>query len=133
MSPALEARTRCVDPTARVFVDAEVVTAEATKQVKSDWAAADNTSGADAGTATGTQTSTTLQDTGKSWTTNQWAGHRVRIVAGTGAGQDRTVLSNTGATLTVTVAWGTTPVSGSSIYVLDPPLLLDDGGVRLAA
>src|SRR3989449_7447595 len=50
---------------------------------------------AEHGTANGTETSTTLQDTTKSgtkaWTTDQWAGRLVTITAGTGAGQTRTV------------------------------------------
>lgn len=73
----------------------------------------------DFGTATGTQTSTTLGDTSKAWTTNQWATRTVRIVSGTGAGQTRTISSNTGTVLTVSVAWGTTPVAGSSKYTID--------------
>src|SRR2546427_5749724 len=56
-----------------------------------------------------TQTSTTLQDRTKSWTVNQWAGHLVRITAGTGAGQTSTVSSNTANTLTISPDWSTTP------------------------
>lgn len=71
------------------------------------------------GTATGTQTSTTLQDTSKSWTVNQFANHSVKITGGTGSGQTRFITSNTSDTLTVPT-WTTTPVSGSSTYSITP-------------
>ena len=63
------------------------------------------------------QTSTTLQDVDKSWTTDEWAGRRVNITAGTGAGQTRTVSSNTANTLTVSPAWSLIP-DGTSQYVI---------------
>jgi hypothetical protein len=68
--------------------------------------------------STGAQTSTTLQDATKSWTVNQYAGATITLTGGTGAGQTRTVLSNTANTLTVSVAWATTPVAASTIYSL---------------
>jgi hypothetical protein len=71
--------------------------------------------------ATGTATagaSTTLTNTGKSWTTNQWANSQLRITAGTGAGQIRTVASNTATVLTVSAAWTTTP-DATSQYSLE--------------
>lgn len=68
----------------------------------------------DSGTATGTQTSTTLQDTGKSWTTDQFAGYTVQLTGGTGSGQWRRITSNTSNTLTVG-AWSTTP-DGTTTY-----------------
>jgi hypothetical protein len=70
------------------------------------------------GVATGAQTSTTLQDTTKAWTVNQYAGATVVITSGTGSSQTRTVLSNTATALTVSAAWTTTPVAGSSVYTL---------------
>src|SRR2546425_7646042 len=77
---------------------------------------------AEHGTANGTETSTTLQDTTKSgtkaWTTDPWAGRLVTITAGTGAGQTRTVSSNTANTLTVSAAWTTTPRDASSQYAI---------------
>jgi hypothetical protein len=69
-----------------------------------------------AGTATGTQSTTTLQDTSKVWTVNQYAGATVTLTGGTGAPQTRTIASNTADTLTVSSAWTTTPVSGSTTY-----------------
>jgi len=69
------------------------------------------------GTATG-GTSTTLANTGKTWTTNQWANSQVRITAGTGAGQIRTVASNTASAVTGSVAWTVTP-DATSQYSLE--------------
>lgn len=69
------------------------------------------------GTAT-LGTGTTLMVTGKTWTVNQWANYQVRITGGTGAGQVRTVTSNTATTLTV-AAWTTNPDT-TSTYVLEP-------------
>ena len=70
--------------------------------------------------ATGTATSatgTTLVNSAKTWTTNQWANYQVRIVSGTGAGQIRTISSNTGTTLTVPT-WTTTP-DATSVYSIE--------------
>ena len=70
------------------------------------------------GQATGTQSSTTLQDTSKAWTVNQYAGATVSLTGGTGSGQTATVVSNTATTLTLSTTWGTTPVANSTIYSL---------------
>lgn len=70
------------------------------------------------GVATGAQTTTTLQDTTKSWTVNQYAGATVVLTTGTGSGQTRTVVSNTATALTVSSAWVTTPVAASTTYSL---------------
>jgi hypothetical protein len=67
------------------------------------------------GTAT-SATSTTLVNSSKTWTTNQWTNYQVRIVSGTGAGQIRTISSNTGTTLTVP-AWTTTPDATSAYSI----------------
>jgi len=48
--------------------------------------------------ATGTATAggaSTLTNSGKAWTTNQWTNFQIRITAGTGIGQIRTIASNT--------------------------------------
>ena len=65
------------------------------------------------GTATA-GTATTLTQTGKTWAVNQWANSQVRIVSGAGAGQIRTIASNTADTLTVS-AWATNP-DATSVY-----------------
>lgn len=53
--------------------------------------------------ATGTATSgsaTTLVNSAKSWTTDQWIGYQVRITAGTGCGQVRTITDSDATSLT---------------------------------
>lgn len=70
--------------------------------------------------ATGTATSataTTLTQTGKTWTASQWINSQVRITAGTGAGQIRTITANTADTLTV-ATWTTTP-DATSQYAIE--------------
>lgn len=70
--------------------------------------------------ATGTFTSatgTTGVTTGKTWATGQWVNSQVRIIAGTGAGQIRTITANTADTLTV-ATWTTTP-DATSQYVIE--------------
>lgn len=70
------------------------------------------------GTSVGTNTSTTLSNTGKAWTVNQFANFQVRITAGTGVGQVRVIASNTATVLTVSTAWTVTP-DATSQYVID--------------
>lgn len=71
--------------------------------------------------ASGTATAggaSTLTNSGKTWTVNQWANMQVRIVAGTGAGQFRVINSNTSTQLTVSAAWSVTP-DATSQYVIE--------------
>jgi hypothetical protein len=71
--------------------------------------------------ATGTATSgaaATLTNTGKNWTVNQWTNYQIRITAGTGAGQIRTVASNTSTVITVSSNWTTQP-DATSQYSLE--------------
>jgi hypothetical protein len=70
--------------------------------------------------ATGTATAgaaTTLTNSAKTWTTNQWTNYQVRITAGTGLGQTRTIASNTGTVLTVSAAWTTNPDATSKYEI----------------
>lgn len=70
--------------------------------------------------ATGTATAggaTTLTNAAKTWAVNQWANSQVRIVSGTGAGQVRTIASNTGTALTVSAAWATNPDATSAYSI----------------
>lgn len=69
------------------------------------------------GTATGGSTNT-IVNSAKTWATNQWTNYQVRISAGTGAGQIRTVASNTGTTITVSTNWTTTP-DATSVYAIE--------------
>lgn len=78
----------------------------------------------DRGVATGAQTTTTLKDTTKAWTVNEWANSIVRITAGGGATTNfpdwRVISSNTADTLTVSPAWTVAPTTGAtgSEYVI---------------
>lgn len=69
------------------------------------------------GIATGGST-TTLIDSTKNWNTNQWAGARIRIKAGTGRDAYFTVTSNTATTLTY-AAQGFTPDSTTRYSLQD--------------
>ena len=73
--------------------------------------------GYDGGTSSGSNTFNTINDSTKTWTTNQWANYGVRIVAGTGAGQLRQILSNTSTALTLYSGWNVLP-DNTSIYLL---------------
>lgn len=71
--------------------------------------------------ATGTATaggSTTLTDSSKTWTVNQWSNYVVRITAGTGVGQVRYISSNTATVITVSSAWTVNPDT-SSVYAIE--------------
>jgi len=68
------------------------------------------------GTAT-SGTSTTIVQTGKTWAASQWINSQVRITAGTGAGQIRTITANDATSLTV-ATWTTTP-DATSQYVIE--------------
>lgn len=69
--------------------------------------------------ATGTATSgtgTTLVNSAKTWTTNQWVNYTVRITGGTGIGQTRVITANTSTTLTV-ATWTTNPDATSTYEI----------------
>ena len=70
--------------------------------------------------ATGTATAggaSTITNTAKAWATNQWTNYQIRIAEGTGAGQIRTVSSNTATQITVSVAWTTQPDATSKYSI----------------
>lgn len=72
------------------------------------------------GYATGVATSattTTIVNSGKSWTADQWINYQVRIVSGTGIGQIRNITDNNGTSLTVS-GWTTQPDS-TSVYIIE--------------
>lgn len=80
-----------------------------------------STIGSAATFATGTATAggaTTLTNGAKAWGTNMWANNQVRITAGTGIGQIRTIASNTGTVLTVSAAWTVNP-DATSEYAIE--------------
>jgi hypothetical protein len=73
------------------------------------------------GLATAAGTVTTLTDTTKNWGVNQWAGKRIKLISGTGQGQEATIASNTATVLTfgaVTTAPGTD--TNYVIYAVTP-------------
>lgn len=82
----------------------------------------------DYGQATSGDTST-LTDSSKSWATNQFANCTVFIVRGTGAGQSRTISSNTATELTVSAAWDTVPDSTSHYMIFGPTISASSGNV----
>lgn len=63
-------------------------------------------------------TTSILTVTGTAWATNQWANTQIRFIAGTGAGQIRTISANTGTTLTVSAVWSTSPDS-TTIWIIE--------------
>lgn len=76
----------------------------------------------DSGTATGVSTTTTLTDTTKSWTTNQYANYLVKLVSGIGVGQWKRIVSNTATTLTIgPTAWGIVPITLLTTYEIYAP------------
>lgn len=75
------------------------------------------------GTSTGTNTSTTLNDTGQAWAVNGFQGISVVITAGTGVGQANMIVSNTATALTVNSAWSVTPDATSKYTIIDTPTL----------
>lgn len=69
------------------------------------------------GTATAGAAST-ITNSGKAWTVNQWTNYQIRITGGTGAGQVRTVASNTSTVITNSASWTTNP-DATSTYVIE--------------
>jgi hypothetical protein len=69
------------------------------------------------GTSTGSNTTTTLNNTGKAWPVNAYANAQVRITGGTGNGQVRAIASNTATALTVSAAWTITPDATSTYSI----------------
>ncbi len=73
------------------------------------------------GTATGPGVSpdtTTLQDTTQAWSLDELAGYTIRITSGTGAGQEKTILSNGADTIKVDSAWTTAPDATSQYEIV---------------
>jgi len=70
----------------------------------------------ESGTATA-GASTTLTNSTKAWLTNQWTNSQIRITAGTGVGQIRSISSNTGTVITVGSAWAVNPDATSEYSI----------------
>lgn len=71
----------------------------------------------DRGTANGTNSTTTLQDTTQNWAVNQFVGYYVRIISGTAVGQLAQIVSNTSNTLTWTATL--TAPDATSYYFIE--------------
>jgi hypothetical protein len=67
------------------------------------------------GTSTGTNSATTLNDTGQAWTVNVYAGCWLWVTDGTGEGQIRLIASNTATCLTTADDFTVTP-DATSVY-----------------
>lgn len=68
------------------------------------------------GVATG-GSATTLVNSAKNWTVNQWTNYQVRILSGAGAGDKRRITSNTATTLTIASG---TALDSTSVYQIEP-------------
>lgn len=73
-------------------------------------------------------TATTLVDSTKNWNNNQWINCKVRIVSGTGVGNEATITGNTATTLTVASWPVATPDSSSKYEILDSYGVVTTGG-----
>jgi hypothetical protein len=62
---------------------------------------------------------TTLVDSTKSWNNNQWLACRVRVISGTGIGNEAAITGNTATTLTVASWPNATPDTTSKYIILD--------------
>ncbi len=71
----------------------------------------------DAGTADGTSTTSSLDDSAKTWDTNIWQTGRVYLVAGTGAPDNRLILSNDANSIVPTSAFAVAP-DATTEYVI---------------
>ncbi len=86
----------------------------------------------DTGTVTN-QGGSTLTDSSKAWAANGYVAYTVTVLTGTGAGQQRTIVTNTGTQLTVSPAWTTQPPNGSRYAIGLPPTKVTNGNYTVAA
>lgn len=106
---------RIASNTATTLTFAATVTAPTNGVSRYSIARGDAIGTLDFGVATGTQSTTTIQDTTKSWTVNIWAGRRVRVLT-SGGPIEVIIASNTANTLTVSTI--TLPVTTVTQYVI---------------
>jgi len=81
------------------------------------------------GTATAVG-NTTLTDSTKTWTVNEFTGLYVYIRSGTGTGQRRLIASNTANQLTSSVAWTTNPDTTPINWTNEAQYVFDAAGNR---
>lgn len=67
-----------------------------------------------------------LTDASRAWAIDLYIGQRVRLTAGTGAGQVREIASNTADTVQITEPWETTPDT-TTLYVIEQNTYEVDG------
>lgn len=106
---------RIASNTATTLTFAATVTAPTNGVSRYSIARGDAIGALDFGVATGTQSTTTIQDTTKSWTVNIYAGRRVRVLT-SGGPIEVVIASNTSNTLTVSTI--TLPVTLVTQYVI---------------
>ena len=66
-------------------------------------------------------TNATITDSTKNWTVNQWAGRRLRVTSGTGAGAEIAITSNTNNIITCTGVFATAPDTTSTYQIYGVP------------
>ena len=81
------------------------------------------------GTSTGTNSATTLNDTGQAWTVNVYAGCWLWVTDGTGEGQIRRIVSNTATQITTDDDFKVTPDATSGYEVWQFSLPFQDAPV----
>jgi hypothetical protein len=106
---------RITSNTATTLTFAATVTAPTNGVSRYSIARGDAIGTLDFGVATGTQSTTTIQDTSKSWTVNIYAGRRVRVLT-SGGPIEVIIASNTSNTLTVATI--TLPVTAVTQYAI---------------
>jgi hypothetical protein len=112
---------RIISNTANSLTFAAAATAPINGVSRYSIAASGALGAADFGVATGTHSTTTLQDTTKSWPVNIWAGKRVRITTSAGFSAETIIASNTANTLTFgAIAAPTNLVTG--YVILEQPV-----------
>jgi len=106
---------RIVSNTSNTLTFAAAVTAPTNGVSRYSIARGDAIGTLDFGVATGTQSTTTIQDTSKNWVVNIWAGRRVRVLT-SGGPIEVIIASNTSNTLTVATI--TLPVTAVTQYAI---------------
>jgi hypothetical protein len=72
----------------------------------------------DQGVSTGGNANNTLNDATRAWVPNNYAGNKIYITGGTGAGQVRGISANTATQLTVVPNWTMVPDAGSRYVIV---------------
>ncbi|MDY6957833.1 MAG: hypothetical protein SVK08_01615 [Halobacteriota archaeon] len=83
----------------------------------------------DSGQSSGSNTSSTLNDTSKSWTTDEHVDKFVIIYGGTGYSQIRKISANTGTELTIVGSWTEVPDATSYYRIVDYAYRYFDFGI----